>query len=149
MYDGSNLKLLKIAFGISWCINCVFCVLVVYVIASACFAPVQPNVNTLSALCIFVALFILLNACLALYKATKSIICVTMANVFALEQFLCVTFIAFALFTNERTAPEVAYGDDPLTWVQGHASVAAAFAMVFLPIFVVQLVLLTRYAHKR
>ncbi|KAH7680173.1 hypothetical protein AAVH_41456, partial [Aphelenchoides avenae] len=30
-----------------------------------------------------------------------------------------------------------------------HASLAAAFAMVFLPIFIVQLVLLTRYANEQ
>ncbi|KAH7700389.1 hypothetical protein AAVH_32491, partial [Aphelenchoides avenae] len=118
MYDDSNLKLLKIAFGISWCINCVLCMLAVCVIVSACFAPAQPNVNTLSALCIFIALFILLTAMLVLYKMTKSLVCVTMANVFALEQFLCVAFIAFALFANERAVPEVVFGDDPLTWVQ-------------------------------
>ncbi|KAH7706317.1 hypothetical protein AAVH_26460 [Aphelenchoides avenae] len=148
MYNESNLKLLKIAFGISWCINFVLCALVVYVIACACFAPVQPSASTLSALCIYVALFLLLTTFLALYTVTKNRVCVTLANVFALEQFLCVVFIAFALFTNERTAPEVAFGDDPLTWVQGHASIAAAFAMVFLPIFIVQLVLLTRFANK-
>ncbi|KAH7703861.1 hypothetical protein AAVH_28960 [Aphelenchoides avenae] len=110
---------------------------------------VKPNVSMLSVLCIFVALFILLTALLALYKVTKSYVCVTMANVFALAQFLCVAFFAFAFFTNERTIPEVAFGDDPLTWAQGHALIAAAFAMVFLSIFVVQLVLLTRYANKR
>ncbi|KAH7700329.1 hypothetical protein AAVH_32553, partial [Aphelenchoides avenae] len=117
-FDESNLKLLKTAFGINWCINFVLCALVVYVIACACFAPVQPNLSTLSALCIFVALFLLLTAFLALYKVTKSLVCVTMANVFALEQFLCVAFVAFARFTNERTVPEVVFGDDPLTWVQ-------------------------------
>ncbi|KAH7706318.1 hypothetical protein AAVH_26461 [Aphelenchoides avenae] len=149
MYDESNLKLLKIAFGISWCINCILCALVVCVIVAACFAPVQPSVNTLSALCIFVALFILLTAMLALYMVSKSLVCVTMATVFALEQFLCVAFIAFALFTNERSVPEVTFGDDPLTWMQGHASVAVAFGLVFLPIFIVQLILLTKYAHER
>lgn len=41
-------------------------------------------------------------------------------RLFKLAQFLCVAFFAFAFFTNERTIPEVAFGDDPLTWAQGN-----------------------------
>ncbi|KAH7707230.1 hypothetical protein AAVH_25539 [Aphelenchoides avenae] len=148
MYNEANLKLLKIAFGISWCVDLVLCLLVVFVIGAACFAPVAPNNGTLSTLIIFVLVFAILTTFLVLYKATKHFVLFIMADIFALQQFLCVAFMAFALFTNEHAVMQVAFWNDPITWVEGHSSVALAFALVFLPIFVLQLVLLTKYAYE-
>lgn len=125
---------MQIAFGASYCINLALSVLVAFVLAAACFAPAHPNPNTLIALCIFVALFILLTVYMALYRFMKSCVCLVVAAVMAVRdgfldamlrselqvmQFLCVAFIAFALFANERTVPVVAFREDPLRWVEG------------------------------
>ncbi|KAH7707736.1 hypothetical protein AAVH_25015 [Aphelenchoides avenae] len=146
MYNEANLRLLKIGFGISWCVDLVLCLLVIFVIVAACFAPVVPNHGVLSTLIVFVLVFAILTTFLALYKWTKHFVFFIMADVFALQQFLCVAFMAFALFANERAVMQVPFWDDPDH--MGGSSIALAFALVFLPIFVLQLVLLTKYAYE-
>ncbi|KAH7709928.1 hypothetical protein AAVH_22793 [Aphelenchoides avenae] len=108
---------LKIAFGVSWCINFALCLLITFVLIGACLAPTACTPKTTVSFCIFVALFLLLTVSLLLYRITRSSICFIMASVFAFEQFLCAVFVAFALFTNERSVPAVAFKEDPLLWV--------------------------------
>ncbi|KAH7730143.1 hypothetical protein AAVH_02635 [Aphelenchoides avenae] len=132
------------AFVASWLVNLALCVLVLFVLINAFVAPVTPEFGTTTSMCIFVLLFGLFTASILVYRASKSYVVAVLTIVFA---FLCALLTAITLFSNDYIVEAVRFRDDPVLWVERHRWLPIAFLVAFLPVFIIQIFNVNRYAN--
>uniref|UniRef100_A0A915EIT2 Uncharacterized protein n=1 Tax=Ditylenchus dipsaci TaxID=166011 RepID=A0A915EIT2_9BILA len=143
----------KVAFAASWLANLLLFCLVSYVLVEALTTnnkdlDKEMQLGIYISFIVFVVLFMCFTVSFVVFLARKTYFTLVMAIVFIVGQFLCVLVTSLSLFSSEEKEPNVRYKDDPVQWIIDRRWLPLLFAVVFLPLFGLQIFMINRYANS-
>lgn len=146
-------QLYKIAFAASWLANLMLFCLVSYVLVESLTTTNEEldhemQLGIYISFVVFAILFICFTASFVIFLARKTYLTLVMAIVFIVGQFLCVLVTSLSLFSSDQKDPNVRYREDPVQWIIDRRWLPLLFAVVFLPLFALQIFMINRYANS-
>jgi hypothetical protein len=144
-------NLYKTSFAIGWILNFVLFCLVCYVLVTTITTPNEEldremQLGIYISFSVFAVLFLCFTTFFAVFLARKTYLNLILVIVCIVGQFLCVLVTSISLFSSDAKDPNVEYfGDDPVQWIIDRRWLPLVFAIVFLPLFALQIFMISQY----
>jgi len=139
---------------LSYLANFVLFLLVSYVLVKTLVASTESSqrefddLAAVIAFCVFILLFVCFSVAYLIFLARKTYMTVVLVVVFMVGQALCVLITSLTLFSRDDVDATKSFPEDPITWIITRRWIPIAFALVFLPLFGIQIFMINRYASS-
>jgi len=147
-------RLYQTVFLLSYVANFVLFLLVSFVLVKTLSASTESSQQEFSDLAViisfsvFILLFICFSVAYVAFIVRKTYLSVVLVVVFMVGQALCVLITALSLFSRDDVDETKSFPEDPITWIITRRWIPILFAIVFLPLFGVQIFIVNRYANS-
>ena len=155
----ANENIYRAIFGIFWIASLILFGLSIFILGLGIRAGnVFEDVVTLFPFASFIVLFICFTLTFGIFMKKRHNIAMILSLVLLVGEFLCVLVTSIALISDDQdrnmtleTDPDVLYNisfyKNPILWLKLHHWIIYIFDAIYLPLFVIQIYFINRYAN--